>query len=460
MKNRTCKIIAGIVAMVFVAVVALPMVAPGRVDAKWFSWSRPKINKVATTQEVSSTEQEVPLEEEAAVTNEVVITDKNGKVEHVAIIEHEEVAKALVIDKKDAEELQKTADSGHQPWLLDPVQVVQNYAAKYGFDAAKDIFTLTYQVYKGKYSGTGEAGVLVEHGRRYYMVDLIQPAGSGNDKIWQIHSIKEVKVKIKKSPNVAPGVDGLDYSEIVKWQQNVDGGRELWRLDPLQVAQNEGKAYGFTASDVFIIVKRLNSSTLSSRGEIHVKVMHEGIEYTMVLVRPIGSDSGAIWTTHHVIGKDVKPLPQSTAKILFKTNKFEDWKWYTATYPKDMAFATIVDYEAQLKNDKRIPEHVLEKVKDIDYSSKVVLFVYLGTGPSGGYGIGIEKVTMEGNNMTVKVRTKSPAPNEVVTKAITFPADFVTIKRSEVDIWGGVNVTFVDQDGKVLSKNKLVISHR
>lgn len=43
-----------------------------------------------------------------------------------------------------------------------------------------------------------------------------------------------------------------------------------------------------------------------------------------------------------------------------------------------MAFATIVDYDAQLTQDRRIPEAVLQQAKDVDYNSKVVLFAYLG----------------------------------------------------------------------------------
>jgi len=87
------------------------------------------------------------------------------------------------------------------------------------------------------------------------------------------------------------------------------------------------------------------------------------------------------------------------------------------------------------------------------------LVAYLGSSP-GGYGIGIEKVTMSGNNMTVLVRTKSPRPGDMVTMMLTYPSDFVLIDRNVVDIWGGVNVTFVDQQGHVLSKNKLTITHR
>lgn len=46
------------------------------------------------------------------------------------------------------------------------------------------------------------------------------------------------------------------------------------------------------------------------------------------------------------------------------------------------------------------------------------------------------------------------------TMILTNPSDFVTIDRSVVDVPGGVNVTFVDQKGQVLSNNRIIIEHR
>lgn len=214
-------------------------------------------------------------------------------------------------------------------------------------------------------------------------------------------------------------------------------------------------------NDQYTIVKRLSSSAIARHGQVDIEVNHQGKVYTMILVRPFGDDEGAIWTTYRVAGKhqSAPPTEKPTARVLFETDKYDGWQWLKGAYPSDMAFATVVSYAEQLKNDERIPAYVLEKVKDIDYDKQVVLFAYLGTTPSGGYGIGIQKVTLQGNNMTVEVRTRSPRPGQPVTLAMTHPADYVAIDRQVVDIWGGVNITFVDQAGKVLSKNRLTINH-
>ena len=261
--------------------------------------------------------------------------------------------------------------------------------------------------------------------------------------------------------DVGPGVANLDYAKVIKWQQNVDAGYERWRLDPLQVARREGRQYGFSDKDTFTVVKRLTQSNLARHGEIHVKVTHNGKDYTMILVKPFGGGD-AIWTTYKVVGQ-YKPVPPSetAGKTLFSTNKYDSWRWQKGSYLKDMAFATVVDYSYQLKQDKRIPENVLRKIKDINYNKKVVLFAYLGTAPSGGYGVGIEKVVLNGNKLTVTVHTQSPGRGSAVTMAVTQPADYVVLDKEIFAVRGGVDITFVDQNGKVLSKNKLTIrSHR
>lgn len=260
--------------------------------------------------------------------------------------------------------------------------------------------------------------------------------------------------------DVGPGVENLDYAKVIKWQQNVDAGYERWRLDPLQVARREGKQYGFTDKDTFTIVKRLAQSNLARHGEIHVKVTHAGKDYTMILVKPFGGGD-AIWTTYKVLGQ-YKPVPpaETAGKTLFSTTKYEGWRWQRGSYLKDMAFATVVDYNYQLKQDKRIPEQVLSKIKNINYDKKVVLFAYLGTAPSGGYGIGIEKVVVNGSKMTVTVRTQSPGRGSAVTMALTQPADYIVLDKEIFSSRGGMDITFVDQNGKVLSKNKLTISYR
>jgi hypothetical protein len=466
--NIKYKAIISVVAgATILAGVILPVAMPEqtKVYAKWFNRTSSS-DKIEAENAVTVLSDSQPEEQKDEIPAEVIVDTKDGQTERVVIQSEQAVSVVVAIDKAVTEALQEAVGKGDKVWLLDPVKVVQNNAANYGFDAERDTFTLVSQVYKSEKSGTGGASVLVKHSNKYYLVKLTQPTGSGVNKIWQVSSIKEVRVitTVDKGKDnkvdVGPGVEGLDYDKVVKWQQNVDAGRELWRLDPLKVAKMEGRNYGFSDNDSYTIIRKLNSSAIARHGQIDVEVNHDDKLYTMIIVRPFGGGD-AIWTTYKVIGKKppvITPAPNPAEKVLFQTDKFVDWKWQKGSYPKDMAFATVVDYEGQLKNDHRIPEAALLKLKDVDFSKKVALFAYLGSS-SGGHGIGIEKVTMSGNTMTVQVRAKSPRPGDMVTMMLTYPSDFILIDRNIVDVWGGVNVTFVDQQGQVLSKNKLTITH-
>lgn len=176
---------------------------------------------------------------------EAVITDKDGQTKRVTIVNGGDGARKTVpVDREKADKLQQSVDAGHQPWLLDPVQVIKTYGKQYGFDPDQDTFTLlSYDTQRTNHD-TGEAYVLVGHGDDYYLVRLVQPTGAGRHKIWQIDSIRQVEVIKESAPNVGPGVEGLDYDKLLKAQQAVDEGRELWR--PVGLVQRRlSQEYGF-----------------------------------------------------------------------------------------------------------------------------------------------------------------------------------------------------------------------
>lgn len=455
MNKRYTKVFAAVTGLAMGAAVIAPFATEHDVLAKWLPWGQDKTVMAATVQNraEANAEAAIPPAPKQDI-SEVVLQDADNNPVQVQVAETKP-AKTVEIDAAESKILQQEVNTGKKVWMLNPVEVVRNNAAKYGFDKDKDRFTLMSQNHD-----LGSSRVLVQHVERYYLVTLTQPIGKGSGRIWQVQSIREVRVIEKSKPDVGTGVIGLDYEKVIAWQQNVDEGRELWRLDPLSVAREEGKRFGFTTSDKYTIVKHYSSTKLARHGEIHVQVEHKNQTYTMILVRPLGSDDGAIWTIYSVSGRTPVETPVQDGKVLFSSDQFKDWKWQRTQYLKDMAFTTVVDYEAQRKQETRIPESILANVKNIDYGRKVVVFAYLGEAPGGGHDIGIEKVSIKGNNMTVQVRAKSPRPGQPVTMMLTHPYDFVTIDRSIVDIWGGVNISFVDENGKVLSQNKLTISHR
>ncbi|MBC8014139.1 MAG: protease complex subunit PrcB family protein [Sporomusaceae bacterium] len=440
-------------------VAIMPVLMPERVTAaaKWVNL-KPSVSADAEVHEKnnsSNVELTTPAAEEAV--GGVVVLNKDGEFQKVIIEEMEnENVITVAIDKELVEKRQQAVDAGEQNWLLDPVEVVRNDADKYGFDAKKDSITLVSPLEDT--ISADKRKVLVRQGTQYYVVELIQPERLVGNKIWQVVSIKKVKTTAAythKKPDIGPGVEGLDYDKVIKWQQNVDEGRELWRLDPMQVAKKEGKNYGFTEQDTFTIVKKLNSSAISRHGQINIEVTHQGEKYTMILVKPFGGPD-AIWTIYkaHVI--DNLPENPASTRVLFETSKYKDWKFHSSQYPQDMFFATIVNFNGKLTYDDRVPDNTVSKFKRSKFNNKLILFANMGTSPAQS-AIGIEKVTLSGNDMIVYVHTKSPRPDEFITMNVIYPEDYVTIDVSILQEQGRVNITFVDQNGKVLSKNKLTV---
>ncbi len=398
------------------------------------------------------------ITDERLTATEAEITEENGNIRRVIIDNPGEQSVAVLIETAIVEKLQQEVNSGSKLWLLDPVAVVKNNAEKYGFDSNKDSFTLLSQVYNSTAKGSGKAYVLVGHDATYYVVQLVQPARSGTNKIWQITSIQKAKVSTPlkpAKPDVGPGVEGLDYDRIIKWQQTVDAGHELWRLDPLQVAKNQGKNYGFSENDQFTIIRKLSSSSLSRHGQVDIAVTHNGKKYTMILVKPFGG-SGAIWTTYKVTGTVIQPGTPVGEKVLFATDKYKNWQWHLPQYPQGTGVAAIYSYELQTKRliQQQVPQPVVDKLQHVDLGDKIALVAYLG-GTSSSNAIGIEKVTLKDNNLTVKVRTRSPQVGAPMTKDYVHPSDYVLIDRTVFKAVGETNVTFIDQNGKVIGKIKI-----
>lgn len=66
----------------------------------------------------------------------------------------------------------------------------------------------------------------------------------------------------------------------------------------------------------------------------------------------------------------------------------------------------------------------------VDFSSRMVVAVFLGPRPNGCYAVRIEDVQIRSDRAVVHFSEKRPAPDEICTQAITTPAHIVTISRT------------------------------
>lgn len=82
-----------------------------------------------------------------------------------------------------------------------------------------------------------------------------------------------------------------------------------------------------------------------------------------------------------------------------------------------------------------LEEVPMNKLKAIDFNSKIVLSLHSGTHNTGGFGIEVTNVETNGTTSYVTVNKTSPQPGEPVTMALTNPYCIVVIDKNETIIF-------------------------
>jgi len=89
----------------------------------------------------------------------------------------------------------------------------------------------------------------------------------------------------------------LDMETLEQLQDTVDQGHQPWRLDPLEVARDEGRNLGFDpAQDTFDLLPSPDPAT----GEAQVLVFHGESFYVVHLVQPVRVSPDGIWAIARV----------------------------------------------------------------------------------------------------------------------------------------------------------------
>lgn len=68
----------------------------------------------------------------------------------------------------------------------------------------------------------------------------------------------------------------------------------------------------------------------------------------------------------------------------------------------------------------------------IDFSTRMVVGVFLGPRPNGCYAVRIEEIFTEPGRAVVRFSERRPSPNEICSQAITTPAHIVTVSRTRL----------------------------
>lgn len=67
----------------------------------------------------------------------------------------------------------------------------------------------------------------------------------------------------------------------------------------------------------------------------------------------------------------------------------------------------------------------------VDWTKEMVVAVFMGARPTGGYAVRVQGVAAEKGKLVVTVAERKPGPNDIVTQAFTSPFAMVAVARSD-----------------------------
>jgi hypothetical protein len=70
----------------------------------------------------------------------------------------------------------------------------------------------------------------------------------------------------------------------------------------------------------------------------------------------------------------------------------------------------------------------------VDFAKSMVVAVFLGSRPSGGYQAEITEISTEGNVMVVQWAERRPGPGQLAAQVMTSPSHLVTVSRHQGEV--------------------------
>ena len=71
---------------------------------------------------------------------------------------------------------------------------------------------------------------------------------------------------------------------------------------------------------------------------------------------------------------------------------------------------------------------------EVDFSVQMLVGVFSGEKPTGGYSISIQRVLDGPKRLVVEYLEKSPPPDAMVTMALTYPCQIIAVPRSDKSV--------------------------
>jgi hypothetical protein len=76
----------------------------------------------------------------------------------------------------------------------------------------------------------------------------------------------------------------------------------------------------------------------------------------------------------------------------------------------------------------------LLKVDSIDLKKQMVVVIFAGEKPTGGYSIEVKSLELKDKKLVVHWKLKAPGPDDIVTQAITYPELVLLVDRFDGEV--------------------------
>jgi hypothetical protein len=132
-----------------------------------------------------------------------------------------------------------------------------------------------------------------------------------------------------------------------------------------------------------------------------------------------------VWTASFArADRPLKVGPYSLNQMTFTT--IDSGQHSEIDEPREVVVRTAKEWTALWK------EHGAQKpAPKIDFARSMVVGVFLGSRPTGGYAVDITRIERDGKNLVVIYRERRPDPQAMVAQIITTPFHLVQVNRHD-----------------------------
>lgn len=283
-------------------------------------------------------------------------------------------------------------------------------------------------------------------------VDNVQILIEGN----KVNAIGKYKIGLEPlKRSIITGDVYINPERVKKLQEKVDLGKEIWRLDPVQLMREEGGVVGFGSQDGFTLTKTEN-------GVAYIDATHDNKAYTITLTQPLGTGNNYIWVISNVKAKftNIPEVdPSKGESFIYGVVKSIDYGNRVITIERE--YQDSQDANNQAGPDiKVLPDAIIHFQAKIGYDSqggfkyaeKDISFDQIKIGDELGIILNKDK---EARAIIVSDKSKiSYEPNIKVISPVknnTVTSPFKVIGKARV-FEGTVNIRLMDGNGNILDE--------